>query len=672
MQEPPNNTPRIVEVQNPGSGHHVVMVRMPTLLASKWPDKPWGTPLDSIGLSLKDLSRFEGYTLTGVERVPESADLLWIFQKLDGPVWATRSKGIESLTPPKYRRQVETTRTEREVPSGAEPDIPTGTLIQSEVKDRPNSGVAVKTTTTEVIDTTADPLVGEEYGDIVTRSVEEKLVDEGTDADTGIDVVSSVVESLGDGKAIKQTKRVKGGLWPNPYESDVSLDPPNIPSKLRRFLKRLTTKSKVAAIPENPTLGAGEVGLGFKKETPDRVEKTVVSESLDLSGAPDEVVVDQKPFVTITATTKTASTSALPLTGNGSSRIIYDNGTAKVWDNTAEVAQARDGLKAVETSAQQWGRIVSTTNYTTSSTAPAGGSVRIIFDDGAVKIYESESTAATPSGSSIDIDPNSWGSITWNGTYSATTSGDKSRQVWSNGSTAIFLNENATLTIEQGTFVSGKETNPVYVTTSTSHYSATPLSAAGNNSSRLIFSLKDKRVFLNTETTAVAGLGLTYYSVINATRPSVLKFIDVEPIERKPDKDGDPVRDKFCIRAEIEEGFTGLFEAKIEESFSTDPNAASNFDIKPFEPRRIDYNGLLYSIAIGETLHGDIVLNDAVGSNDPEYPSGTSLPLSFREFKATDPPDVPTGFVPYAIQVDPYMDGFIIKKISVKFKPDAT
>jgi hypothetical protein len=42
-EEPPTNVPRIADVQNPATGHYVVMVRMPTQLAAKYPDKPWGS-----------------------------------------------------------------------------------------------------------------------------------------------------------------------------------------------------------------------------------------------------------------------------------------------------------------------------------------------------------------------------------------------------------------------------------------------------------------------------------------------------------------------------------------------------------------------------------------------------------------------------------------------------
>jgi hypothetical protein len=75
LPDPPPNVPRIVDVQDPGTGHYVVMVRMPTQLAVKYPDKPWGTAIEAIGLAKQDSDRFPGYTLVDVEPLKGSPDL---------------------------------------------------------------------------------------------------------------------------------------------------------------------------------------------------------------------------------------------------------------------------------------------------------------------------------------------------------------------------------------------------------------------------------------------------------------------------------------------------------------------------------------------------------------------------------------------------------------------
>jgi len=95
LPEPPSNVPRIVDVLEPSSGHYVVYVRMTTNLASKWPSKPWGTPIENIGLSEKDAALYPGYTLVGIEPMKGSPDLYWVFEKLPGPVLQGKQAYVE-------------------------------------------------------------------------------------------------------------------------------------------------------------------------------------------------------------------------------------------------------------------------------------------------------------------------------------------------------------------------------------------------------------------------------------------------------------------------------------------------------------------------------------------------------------------------------------------------
>ena len=95
LPEPPPNIPRIVKVKDPATGHYVMMVRMPTHLAAKWPDKPWGTSINDIGLAKKDSDLYPGYTFVDVEAMKGSPDLNWIFQKLPGPYSVTEKYSDE-------------------------------------------------------------------------------------------------------------------------------------------------------------------------------------------------------------------------------------------------------------------------------------------------------------------------------------------------------------------------------------------------------------------------------------------------------------------------------------------------------------------------------------------------------------------------------------------------
>jgi hypothetical protein len=210
LPNPPNNVPQIIDVQNPSSNHHVVSVKMPTNLASKWPSKAWGTPIEDIGLSPKDAALYPDYVLVEVEPIKNTPDLLWIFQKLDGPIWTEKTLGTGSMIPQKFKKQITTTKTEQEVTPITEPTTPLGDLSLSAVSVQKNTGKAVKFEINEEIDENVAPLEGERFApDGVIIKVEEGIVVEGDPTDKGFLVIQSDVSALGDGKAIKQSNTAK-------------------------------------------------------------------------------------------------------------------------------------------------------------------------------------------------------------------------------------------------------------------------------------------------------------------------------------------------------------------------------------------------------------------------------------------------------------------------------
>lgn len=228
--DPPPTIARIVEVLDPGGEYYVVYVRIPPHLASKFPDKPWGVRIEDIGLAEKDVVKFAGYTLVDFEnisdrRVGDTADLFWVFQKLPGPIWTTKTKGQDGLIPQKYRRLVTTTQSKQEVGPATLPDDPSAAqwldppdntvpnpdyvanLTQSVVKQQEDSGKAVKLNTEEAINANEEPLIGELTDTWGINTTEESLVTEGDSVDSGFGVKSSRVVPLGDGKSIKETER---------------------------------------------------------------------------------------------------------------------------------------------------------------------------------------------------------------------------------------------------------------------------------------------------------------------------------------------------------------------------------------------------------------------------------------------------------------------------------
>jgi len=655
-QEPPTNVPRIEDVLNPSSGHYVVMVRMPTLNASKYPEKPWGTPITSIGLSKQESDRYLDYVLVDVAPMQGTPDLLWVFQKLDGPQWTTKSTGQESLIPQKYRKQITTVRTKQEVDPATEPTAITGNLTSSIVEQQDNTGKATRVDTTEVIQENTNVLEGEEYGTLVTQTVEEKIVVEGTDADTGLDVISSTVDPLGNGKSIKQTKRVKGTTWPDPIDKEVSKEAAGMPPpRYRKDLTQTKTTRKIAtsAIPTTPALTNKEVAKSYKKETPDRAEETLVVQDFVLNTASVDEAVEQKPFVKIVSRMTPGLAPVVPLTGNGSAKLVWEGPDLNIYENVADVATIKPGLKGVETDAQQWGKLVTTTNYTASSTAPAGGSVQLIYNDGAVSIYETATTSASVSGTTTDIEPNTWGSITWNGTYSTSSSGEKSRQVWSNGVNNVYLNETSTLAISSGSYTSATEQNQILTETQTTTYGSSPTSGV-NTRSRLVYSQSGKNVYENISIVRTAAARKYYKGSVNVNIPATLLSINLLQFARK---DGVTT---YRWEPVFSDGFSGPMAADVEEYWSTTP---STLVPTVFRPSPMAFQTPRGGITVGSCLHGAQTFTIAILNNDaPDYGPQT--------WTATFPATVPATSVGLRILADvsaeAYRDGYVIRLFYVQ------
>lgn len=219
LPNPPNNVPQIVDVQSPTSGHYVVNVKMPTNLAAKWPDKPWLTSIKDIGLSSKDAAPYPDYVLVDVEPMKGTPDLIWVFQKLSGPIWTTTTKTRDNLIPQKYREQVVTTKTEQEVVPSTLPADLTGDIVLNVVDQTPNTGKALQTIITDVIAEDATPLVGQiAYVEREVADTAEALVVEGTPAEEGLLISSSKVDPLGNGKSIKMDITVPS--WTEHHGSD--------------------------------------------------------------------------------------------------------------------------------------------------------------------------------------------------------------------------------------------------------------------------------------------------------------------------------------------------------------------------------------------------------------------------------------------------------------------
>jgi hypothetical protein len=211
LPNPPNNVPQIIDVQNPSSNHHIVSVKMPTNLASKWPSKAWGTSIADIGLSAKDAALYPNYVLVDVEPIKNTPDLLWIFQKLDGPEWKTKSTGVPNLAPAKFSNQITTIQKRREVDPLTDPSSLGGNLISSIIQQKDDTGKAIEVNTEEII-TSSSSLIGEVTDTWGVNKTEESYVIEGTPVESGFGIKASKVVPIGMGKAVKITEEYPNAI----------------------------------------------------------------------------------------------------------------------------------------------------------------------------------------------------------------------------------------------------------------------------------------------------------------------------------------------------------------------------------------------------------------------------------------------------------------------------
>jgi hypothetical protein len=642
-----------------------------------------------------------------------------------------KSKGVENLTPQKFLRQITTavTTTQKElaadkvddIPDPANPVSPQTQIVHEKENDHRYS----EAITTEVIAEGAEPLAGEEYGGIVTLSTAETLVAEGTAADTGLDVVSSTVDPTGDGKAVKTTKRAKTPGWPDPVDTEVSkegADQP--PARYRKNLTRKKVSRKIAPgdIPEDPALTGNQVGRSFKKETPDRAEETITTETFTLNTAFVDEAIEQRPFVSIRSRMTPGTAPQLPVSGNGSSRLVYEGPTTNIYENTEEIATARPGPAGAEKEVRPFVAITTNLRYSTSnSIGTPTGSADVVFNDGSTIVYrvaEKSSTVRTgPAGVEKDVKP--YGTFTTNKSYSAnnviSTPTGSSNVVYNDGETlayelgeitfsptyreigveiekqvgftrttrsrysgsptvatnlgsssisftdgvqTVYKVDEIELTPSGRSFDGGKTSNRLYVKSTITSYQSTSVGSGENYDSDVVATDGNAVIYRVNSTTITAKAPLVYETVVRSSIPSRLISIDLIPIARRDGKS------EIAVFTNIEEGYTGQFPARVTEFYTEDPSAITGFAPLTMKPTAINYKGILFNLGISDTLHGAIVLQESIGNSDPDYEAQTLT----RVIPATEPTEVPSGWQPFAIDVTPFEAGFLIKKVEVRYR----
>jgi len=169
------------------------------------------------------------------------------------------------------------------------------------------------------------------------------------------------------------------------------------------------------------------------------------TESVTITGGKTITTVEQKPFVKIQSDTVVSSASSVPSTGTGSSRLVYDNGTTKVYENVTDTSSARTGSAGVEKEARPYANITTTKSYSTDNnvTTPTG-SAQVIFNDGKTVVYEkSLVTAVAKQGNAgQEKEKRPYAELTTNKKYATTgnvsTNLGSSNVIWTDGQTSIY------------------------------------------------------------------------------------------------------------------------------------------------------------------------------------------------------------------------------------------
>lgn len=234
------------------------------------------------------------------------------------PSLTSKQLGYERAIPGKWRAALEFDATKSKVTPGTSP-TPLG------------SGVVISTMTPETVDRSeaevttiiGDPptLTGHEYSVQTwgqSGSVVEDFVVDGTAPDTGINVISSTVDTLGNGYSERRTIVLSSG-WGTLSEKQLGAIQA-IPEKFRLSQGTVTVRSKVASSASPDALSGGVIESVIIPETKDRSEKRTTSITGGTFPTLPSYIVDQQTWGTVGAISESIVTTGsgdTPATGIG-------------------------------------------------------------------------------------------------------------------------------------------------------------------------------------------------------------------------------------------------------------------------------------------------------------------------------------------------------------------
>lgn len=223
--------------------------------------------------------------------------------------------------------------------------------------------------------------------------------------------------------------------------------------------------------------------------------------------------VDKKAYVTLT-TEKVYSANSTVTGNSGSSNLIYDDGTTKVYEVNNVSAAARPGPAGFEKDEKPWVSIRTDKRYDSSNTvATATGAANIVFNDGVVQVYEISEVTSTPkeqaAGSEKDRKPYLDTEVLkrYSTSNAVTSSTGSSRIIYDDGQSRVFEISEIVNTARESDAGEEKERRPYVEITKRQRYSQNNTVTTTTGSSDVVFDDGTVQVYRITEVQSTARPG---------------------------------------------------------------------------------------------------------------------------------------------------------------------
>lgn len=373
---------------------------------------------------------------------------------------------------------------------------------------------------------------------------------------------------------------------------------------------------------------------------------------------------DARPYGSIIQSTTAGST---PLTGpNTSSRLVYEDGTSRVYENSSRDFVFSGGPAGTEIDARAYVRLTTQKTYSTngSVTAPTGSS-RVVYNDGeGTVVYEVGNTHAafvdSPGGT--EVRSQNWGYLSSTITYNTTgtvSGAESSRVIYNDGELIVFEKRSDDAIPNATSFVASSEYNPFVSETVNRSYGLSAVTGE-NRASRVVYNDAERAIYQNDEVIYEAGEPVTWGTSVNFPLPPVCQGIGIYAVPYK--KGGEWLAANPFMKA----GFTGRFPATVRRWFSTTPTSQV-VNVPVYRPEPISFVAPNYSVRVGPCLHGLLTFTWNSGTDHPIY----EYSIISESFPPTSPPDWQGGTFVYDVDVQPYKNGFMNTVVEIEINLNA-